>query len=880
MLPPAMHTVRPDFPVAGTWLLRSVVMLVLMLTWMPALPAEVEELPDVGIVLAQGPASDPWQDDERVVVQELLARVPVTLWPSRWPGRVRILTLVKNQHVLNDILDPQAVPARPGLVVNLRITSRLRAIDGEQSRLLQRQLLRTLLEIYDEINGISATPIWRALSGWRPALFGFGQRADNQDPRAYAHVEGSQGARQDFVSTAEFYIFPPPSTLEDSIRCRTPRKYAFVRRLFPGYRSPLERTHLQCRDLSDGLLDDMEFFDPVTGNRVELGPVTMNTVRGFELLYATPGTGDASEIAGHLLLRIKLNNNPRADRLGMENPNDLVISFLANTREAAQASVAPKASAVPQQCHDRWFGADDGARDFDALKSIVQSLKGLSGGFLTLMDRQTLAHAIKTYTVEEDRNLLRYRLELTPIQQRDLLEYLYLAKKNYNSKYYFFDQNCASVLVKVIGRGIGHREIAQFNPLVSPPNSLVGMFIRHGLATPVFPSFYSYRKQGFLAQQLIGIRMAELQTRFAAAHWPDWRELVHENTEHRMRALEQLALVTQSHPAALVSIYELAMLLQEAELTFADKNLMCENYTSSVTRRVRELQSAWLDAAQLPSTSYFRKTSRVLEDYYAPLERDDSEQGVPHTRLLNVSAASGVAQTGKSALPIFNLSGALESQDMGSMSSIAMQRGGAVALGSVSVTEGEDASGRTQLHAWHATVLEVRKFKEYLNTVPGYFSPHGSMGLGLSFLDFSRNSALGVTHGTVAGGELLFNLFGGPAFGQYAFVGLGLDLHRHLESGHGDAGIVVPVSAETLWSFDRGRAWQWRNRFEYRVATSDNAQDEYSFNGALVYRYGRLGKALTLLRLSVSQDEILRDHASQGSLVSRSLQLGVEFNRW
>ena len=80
-----------------------------------------------------------------------------------------------------------------------------------------------------------------------------------------------------------------------------------------------------------GFLDDLVFFDVRNGKPVAMGAVTPETVSGFELLYATPGTGDISEIAGHLLLRVKLRNNPRAEAQGIENPHDLVISFLADT---------------------------------------------------------------------------------------------------------------------------------------------------------------------------------------------------------------------------------------------------------------------------------------------------------------------------------------------------------------------------------------------------------------------------------------------------------------------------------------------------------------------------------------------------------------------
>ncbi len=112
--------------------------------------------------------------------------------------------------------------------------------------------------------------------------------------------------------------------------------------------------------MDEGLLDDIEFYSPANGEKVDIGPINMQTVTGFELLYATPGTGDASEIAGHLLLRIKLDNNPGADNSGIQNPHDLVISFLANTRDQTSHKQEPKPE-IQASCKSDWFNlVDDG----------------------------------------------------------------------------------------------------------------------------------------------------------------------------------------------------------------------------------------------------------------------------------------------------------------------------------------------------------------------------------------------------------------------------------------------------------------------------------------------------------------------------------------
>ena len=436
--------------------------------------------------------SDAWSQHEVATLQNFIETLPSALHPSSLIDDPSSPILVYKNH-------PAFASTHHSAAEPLNIQS-----DDSSSAAQTQQLLHYLLHRYEDINCASCSTEWREISGWRRGVLGLTYHAQNQDPRGYAAKAGLISPSEDFVTLAEHYLLPPTSTMEASIRCRTPQKYAYIKKQFADFQSPLERPEIACRKVDDGLLDDVVFYDPISHQPIEMGPINMETVKGFELLYATPGTGDASEIAGHLLLRIKLANNPQAELAGIENPHDLVISFLANTADTTANIPSNTAPEEKLQCKTNWLNiVDDGRNDFSAMHSIFQSLKGLSGGFLTMMNRQTLAEAIKSYTIEEERDLLRYELLLTKQQQYHLLQRLHLAKKNYNARYYFFNQNCASVLVTVIGQGINHQEIANFSPLVSPPNGLVGLFIRNGLARPVTPSIYSYRKRGFLAQEMI-----------------------------------------------------------------------------------------------------------------------------------------------------------------------------------------------------------------------------------------------------------------------------------------------------------------------------------------------------------------------------------------
>jgi len=740
-----------------------------------------------------------------------------------------------------------------------------------------RRLLHFLLHQYDANTHASEDPKWRAISGWNKNILYYS--ANNQSERAYATPLGKQNPTEDFVTAAEQFFLPPVSTAENTIKCRLPRKYQYIKTRFSAYKSSLDRDYVVCRQIDQGMLDDIEFYSPTNGEKINIGPINMQTVSGFELLYATPGTADASEIAGHLLLRIKLDNNPQANKLGIENPHDLVISFLANTQDnALPRQQAPKAQ-PPASCKKDWFNlVDDEPQGFDALQSIFQSLKGLTGGFLTIMDRQTLEHTIKHYTIDEDRNLLRYELLLSEQQKRDLLQHLYHAKKNYNAKYFFFNQNCASVLVKVIGQGIGVEEIADFNPMVSPPNSLVALFIRHGLAKPVYPSFHSYRKKGYLAQEHIKQRYQALKSSEPGLQWPDINDLFSNQEKKRLTATKSLEAFYPSAPRHFQDFYHLASLIQEAEMVYDHKELHCVDYTSPVTAEARSFQQQLLKEKADQIAQRPLNLDSELTESYANTESESFSGGVPYTKLLSYKLGFGHYTTENLQTPVLQLEATAMAQDMGSTTNVAMQRGGFVRLGDFSISLDMDRKDTGKIQQWRATLLKIRKFKERLNYVPSYFSPQGKIGLGLTLVDFTEETPYKLKHGALLGGELLFNLISSHNYDNFAFVSIGAELHSHSEADKRHRGLMLPAHGEVLVGFGQQQRWQWRAQMDYRYSLSDKLNDEIDTRTGLSYRLGRLHGALFFAKFTSRYYETLEQ--SGGSNAAWLNWLGIEVNPW
>ncbi len=714
------------------------------------------------------------------------------------------------------------------------------------------------LKNYDKKYKISQKKEWREISGWYLWLFGYS--ANNQDLRGYASPKGLDNPSEDFIDFAMEYIHPKVTTIQNSIKCRTSRKYAFMKKTFKDFRSPLEQENIICDKVDEGFLNDLIFTSPINGKPIDFGKINEDTVEGFELLYATPGTGDASEIAGHLLLRVKLNNNPLAKKLHIQNPHDIVVSFLANTRDKDEVYKEPKAQ---KECKSNFFNIVDNNSDFNAIRSIYQSIKGLAGGFLTMMDRQTLAQSVKHYTVEEDRNLLRFELILTKEQKKSLIDHLFNTKKNYNARYYFFTQNCASVLVKIIGEGIKVKEISKFEPITSPPNTLVALFTKLGLAKPVYPSFYSYRKKAFMAQDTIKEYYEKLQKKHTNYNWPNISLLLNKDIEDRVLFIKKLNSFYEKYQKFEDELYKLSTLIQNAEMAFEHKNLVCENYTSKLTTQTRIFQDKLFKYIKNPSI----KVDSTINKKYKAFEKFEYNNGESHTNLLSFGIGYGENNNKK----ILHLEGSVVKQEMGSLSNIAMQRGNSVRLGTIDITLLED----DKVANWEFTALNIKKLKERLDTIPSYFSYSGEFGLGLNVLDYRGNHSLNYKEGSIIGGELLFNMISSKSQEDYIFISLGSQVAYQKYKEISNIGLTFPIYLQNMFSFGEKRKLQWQTKLSYSKAIKEKMDSRKNFVSELRYKLPFSTDAQYLAKLKYE-----KQFKSKNLLGDKTFWLGLEVNNW
>ena len=155
-----------------------------------------------------------------------------------------------------------------------------------------------------------------------------------------------------------------------------------------------------------------------------------------------------------------------------------------------------------------------------------------------------------------------------------------------------------------------------------------------------------------------------------------------------------------------------------------------------------------------------------------------------------------------------------------------------------------------------------------------------SVGLCLSLLDFRGNKEQERLWGTLAGGEILFNLLSSRNNNDYAFVSLGADVVHQRNPIRNATGLALPIYTETLMSFGRKRETQWRNHFEYRPSVNDTLQDELILDTGLSRQMGHLGKQLVLLKMVLSYSKsIAKTQTGPGSSYMQTW-VGLEMNPW
>ena len=185
----------------------------------------------------------------------------------------------------------------------------------------RRAIVELLLSQYQPLEQYANNQNWKRISGWIGLKLPFIElplniSSENQSIEGFVHPYALHSPQADLLTVAAQFFVPAFGAYGDSIKCRLPKKYAFVAELFPSHTSLLEYRSQQdplisCSTAGADFIQRFQFKDIFTGELINIPEIHVDNIEGFELIYATPGNKEISEIAGHLSIRIRIKNRKR-----------------------------------------------------------------------------------------------------------------------------------------------------------------------------------------------------------------------------------------------------------------------------------------------------------------------------------------------------------------------------------------------------------------------------------------------------------------------------------------------------------------------------------------------------------------------------------------
>lgn len=121
----------------------------------------------------------------------------------------------------------------------------------------------------------------------------------------------------------------------------------------------------------------------------------------------------------------------------------------------------------------------------DDVSAFNYAYKGITGGFSGVISILPYYQRLYQYTDMENRDLWEYRLNLTPAEVELLANYIWEIKSQVNFDYYFFDENCASILLWILKAIKPQIDIATSNGVYVLPSEVTQVAARESLVGQV-----------------------------------------------------------------------------------------------------------------------------------------------------------------------------------------------------------------------------------------------------------------------------------------------------------------------------------------------------------------------------------------------------------
>lgn len=266
----------------------------------------------------------------------------------------------------------------------------------------ERAIVHAVLERWNDALRWSRRDEWKRITGWLDRFerfMTFREEPLNRYPWAYSRAGGMSSSAEDLLTFAEEALVPPQDFVADAV-------------------APDDR--LECQEFSK-----LRFLEErLTGLGAAPFPrppcpafekwAAPDAVDHFEVIFSAPSGQKPETLFGHVLLRPVYA--PTALARGPDFEPVLEIAAITDLNDDLPAHL----------------------------------LHGLSGAYQTIFAVTTMGHQLKQNVEVEQRTLRRFRLNLTPREQRRLVERMWELERRGYLGYYFFTENCAAELLWMI----------------------------------------------------------------------------------------------------------------------------------------------------------------------------------------------------------------------------------------------------------------------------------------------------------------------------------------------------------------------------------------------------------------------------------------------
>jgi hypothetical protein len=241
----------------------------------------------------------------------------------------------------------------------------------------------------DRVNEVAKSSYWKKLLHYEDGWFSSRSLADTDS--FFISKRGSFDYTEELRATISAFqkvekIYTPEKM---PAQCAFPERFKFVEKSFPE----IKFTRTSCPDLK-------KWKKAVIGDSVSL-------------VFASSYVNNPSSMFGHTFLKF----NQRDVTKLSDDMFNYVVAFSAKA---------------------------------DENPGLLYAIKGLFGGYKGVVNVKPFYQTMREYSKIESRDLWEYKLDLSNKEIDSILNHLWELYANTNFDYYFFDENCTSVLARIL----------------------------------------------------------------------------------------------------------------------------------------------------------------------------------------------------------------------------------------------------------------------------------------------------------------------------------------------------------------------------------------------------------------------------------------------